>query len=83
MKLEFAVLGLLTLGSLWYMKKVDDAIFSTKALFENSVETIRRHEDRLVRVEEAVQDVPALRDDLREIKKILLAQGVRVSREEE
>jgi hypothetical protein len=77
MKIEAMVLGLLGLASLYYLKKVEEVTLSTQDLFRASAAMVNRHEDRLVRVEEAVSEVPAIQEDIREIKKILLARGLK------
>lgn len=79
MRVEFTVLGLLAIASFYYVKKVDNATRATRDLFKSSVEMVQYHEDRLVRVEEAVAEVPEMRDDIKEIKRILLASGFKMT----
>ena len=75
MKFEVTLLGILTLAGMYYLEQVDKAAKATQYLLKTSVEMVQHHETRLASIEEAVLEVPDMKRELKEIRKILLARG--------
>ena len=74
MRMEMLGFSLLVFMSMYYIKKINEATFTAQGMFRESVSITRLYDTRLSRVETAVQEVPEMRREIREIRDMLMGR---------